>query len=107
MNISSSVVTPPTNGQASQKPSPAPAVESHERLRSASVVPLHGARTLPCVQFVGTAHGPPIGSVCGGGGDVERFLTWLGSVNPLSYSAQNVSVRSASSVLVNVIGGSG
>ena len=46
-NISSSVVTPPSRVHASHEPSPAPALESHERCRASVVEPLHAAPTLP------------------------------------------------------------
>src|SRR5262245_46804096 len=84
MNISSSVVTPPVRGHASQKPSPAPAVLSHEALRFAGVMPLHGARTNPLTQFVGVLHGPPKPMLNGGGGDVDWRFTSSGLTEPLS-----------------------
>ena len=54
MNISSSVVTPPSSGQASQTPSPAPGEESQDALSCCGVAPLHASPTLPSVQPVGS-----------------------------------------------------
>src|SRR5215472_6718001 len=79
-NISSSVVTPKPTAQASHAPSPLPGLESH----CASTE--QAAPMAPAAQLVGV-HGAPLV------GTVELRFTSLGLVNPLSYSAQYVSVR--------------
>jgi len=80
MNISSSVVTPPCSGQASQRPSPAPEAES----QSLSVV--HAAPMLPSAHCVGVLHGPPMvpPALIGGSGDVDFRFASAGLVKPLS-----------------------
>src|SRR5262245_7269476 len=96
MNISSSVVTPPINGHASQKPSPAPGLLSHDVLRARSVCPLQGCPGRPAVQPVGTLHGPPTpGNATGGRGEPLRVFTSFGLVYPLSYSEQKVTAWSS------------
>src|SRR5262245_96670 len=89
-NISSSVVTPGPTLHASHDPSAAPALESHERSRASGVSPSHALPICPSAQCVGTHEEIALA------GTRDLRFTVLGSVNPLSYNAQYVRVRSAS-----------
>jgi hypothetical protein len=88
-NISFSVVGPPVMGQASQRPSPAPGLESQD---APSSDPLHGAPTLPATHATGV-HDVRSGMR-------EALVTLSGSgdpsgATPLLYTAQACSERSA------------
>src|SRR5262245_16885656 len=112
MNISSSVVTPPSSGQASHRPSKKPALES-QKVSSGSpdvVVPHTSPLCGPSMQAASlAAHGAPSawgGRGGGAKGDVERRFTSAGWVAPLSYRLQYLYRRWLPTELDSATGGS-